>query len=120
MDRVKWIEAKGKKILYTDFRGLKTIEEQTEVLNEQKRIVNMLPGKFLGISNFADSPGSPEFLEKLNKFGREVFEPKAEKQAILGITGLKGVLFQAYLRFTGTKNTKPFNSEEDAINYLVS
>ncbi len=38
MDRVKWIEAKGKKILYTDFSGLNTIEEQISVLNEQKEL----------------------------------------------------------------------------------
>ena len=120
MDRVKWIEAKGKRILYTDFSGLNTIEEQIAVLDEQKKIVNMVPGKFLGISNFTGAAGSSEFLDQLNKAGKEVFESKAEKQAILGLTGLKSILFQTYLRFTGTKTTKAFASEEEAIDYLVS
>ncbi len=59
-------------------------------------------------------------MNELNKAGKEVFESKAEKQAILGLTGLKSILFQTYLRFTGTKTTKAFTSEDEAVDYLVS
>ncbi len=120
MERTKWIEAKGKKILYSDYSGLKTTEELVAVLDEQIKQASLVPSKFLGMSNFADASVSSEFMDKINKAGKEIFEAKVEKIAVLGITGLKSVLFQAYMRFTGAKTTKTFNTEEEAIAYLVS
>jgi len=111
MDRVKWIEAKGKKILSMDYSGLKTTNELTEVLDAAIKETRPLPAGFLGLSNFADSSISSEFMDKINK---------TDKAAVLGVTGVKSVLFQAYLRFTGAKTTRTFNSQDEAIAYLVS
>ena len=120
MDRVKWIEAKGKKILSMDYSGLKTTNELTEVLDAAIKETRPLPAGFLGLSNFADSSISSEFMDKINKAGKEVFLEKTDKAAVLGVTGVKSVLFQAYLRFTGAKTTRTFNSQDEAIAYLVS
>ncbi len=120
MDRVKWIESNGKQILYVDYTKLKTTPELLAVLDEQIKVSLSVPGKYLGVSDFTDATISKEFLDKINQAGKEVFEEKAEKGAVIGITGLKSVLFQGYLKFTGAKTTKAFNSREEALAFLAS
>lgn len=120
MERVRWIEVKGKKIIYIDYTGLKELEEMFAVLDECVKIVKTLPGNYLSLTNFTDSVASSEFMDRLKKEGKSVFEQKTGKGASVGITGLKLILFQAYLRFTGSKNRKLFNTEREAIDWLVS
>ena len=120
MNRVNWIEAKGKKILYIDYSGLKTNEELLAVLDEHVKAAIGSQTKYLSILNFKDASASNEFMDQVKKAGKEVLEEKTERSAVLGITGLKSVLFQAYLKFSGAKTTRAFNTEEEAIAYLVS
>ena len=119
MDRIKWIDARGKKILYVDWSGLKKLEDLTEVLNEAVKVAVASPTKLLTISDFTDAAASSEFMDLINKAGKEVFDNKSEKSAVLGISGVKSILLQGYLRVTGAKNMKVCSSRDDAINYLT-
>ncbi len=119
MDRVKWIEAKGKRILYSDYTGLKTTEELFEVVDEGLKKANMTTGKYLAMHNFSNTTLSNEFTERLNKAGKEL-DGRIDKRAVIGMTGLKSILFQGFLRVTGNKTTKACDTEEEAIAYLVS
>jgi len=119
LDRVKWIEAKGKRILYSDYTGLKTTEELFAVVDEGLKKANMSQGKYLAMHNFTNATISNEFTEKLNKVGKEL-EGRIEKRAVVGMTGLKSILFQGFLRVTGNKSTKACDTEEEAIASLVS
>ncbi len=119
MERVKWIEANGKRILYADYSGLKTLDEMVTVMNELMRMANMSPGKVLTMTNFRDATSSSEFMEMIKKGDKE-YQEKSEKTAVIGITGLKSVLYQGFLRVSGNKTVKACNTEEEAIAFLVS
>jgi hypothetical protein len=118
MERVKWIEANGKLILSVDYSGLKTIEEQSAVLEEQTRLANTAASGFYAIINFTNTTGSSELMDKMKKTANEAAH--AEKAAVIGIDGIKGILFQGYLRVTGRKNMKVCGTEEEAIAYICS
>lgn len=53
------------------------------------------------------------------KYGQEIVHPKLGKGAILGVSGLKRVLLDGYNQFIGG-DLEPFESEEEAKDYLVS
>ncbi|MGD0854968.1 MAG: hypothetical protein ABSA18_04100 [Dehalococcoidia bacterium] len=120
MDRVKWFESNGKRILSIDYSGLKTSDELCSVLDESVKMNLNAPGKILTLINFSNTALSSEFMDKVGRAGKEVLDARAEKVAILGVTGVKSVLFQGYLRITGAKTTRLFDNEADAMKYLVS
>lgn len=114
---VKYIQHKGKTILYVDYSN--QIGEQGIVtLNEQAKVMSTWTEKGLVLDNFANSKASSEFMAHAKKLGKEVFAPKALKTAAIGLTGLQMILVQAYNTFSKDKLV-PFNSEEEAKEWLV-
>ncbi len=114
---VKWIEYKGKKILYADFRGLRN-EELIETIELEAKMVAAYPTKVLILDNFEGIRTNPAFVERTKQLGKEVIESKTIKNAVLGITGLKEILLRAYNTFTGGKS-RPFGTEAEALEWLA-
>lgn len=88
-------------------------------LDEEIRFLEPSPTKVLSLANFTDSVISNEFMNKVNQAGKEIGNYKLGKTALLGMIGIKLVLLQAFLRFTGNKDTKTFDTEDAAINWLT-
>ncbi|MFL7793416.1 MAG: STAS/SEC14 domain-containing protein [Anaerolineae bacterium] len=113
---VNWIEYKGKEILFIDYRGL-GLEESLETLDQAEEVIAGRKDKILILVDTRDAYTSAEFMSRLKESGKEI-APKMEKQAIVGITGLKAILLDAYNRFTGSA-LKPFSTQEEAKEWLV-
>jgi hypothetical protein len=58
-------------------------------------------------------------MEKAKKYGKEQ-KDKIKKNAVLGVQGIKKVLFQAYTLFTSSSNTEIFEDIDKAKDFLVS
>lgn len=114
---VKWIEHKGKRILYGDFRGLKG-EQALDALELVAKKANATPGKLVLLYNFEGATASPEFMARVKQLGKEVFAVKVDKVAAVGITGVKAVLVEAYNKFTG-RDLRTFKTEAEALDWLV-
>jgi len=112
-----WIEHKEKKILVTDFRNL-TDEEMLKDIQDSVPLITGHEGNLLVLCRLENCLLSPEFMEfaKKNSF---LVEPKFEKYAVTGMNGLKKILLNSYSILTNSKN-KAFNSETEALEYLVS
>ena len=117
MERVRWIEYKGKRILYADFRGQKG-KEAMETLELGAKMAALSPKKVLMLSNFEGAAGSPEWFARVKELGKEVFDVKVEKDAVVGITGVKAVLMEAYNKVT-RKGVVVFKTEAEALEWLV-
>jgi hypothetical protein len=115
-----WIEHKGKKILYIDYRGSKNDDELLKILQEQIGILKGSSSKILALSNFTNVFLSSKFMDEVKKAGKEIGTIKLERSALIGVEGIKNILLSSYLLFTGDKNTKPFGSENEAKDWLVS
>ena len=115
---IDWIEYKGKKILRTVYTG-HTHQENVEILEQQGKIERK-DANLLILSDYTGTHASQEYMEKVKAYGKEFRSgPTNVKNAVIGIEGLKKVLFDSYLRFTGDKYTRVFSSEEEAKEWLV-
>jgi hypothetical protein len=114
---VKYIQYKGKTILYCDFRNL-TGDEGIPTLDDEAKAMETWTQKGLVLSDFHNSKGSSGFMAHAKKLGKEVFAPKTNKAAAIGLSGLQMVLLQAYNAFSKDKLV-PFNSEEEAKEWLI-
>ena len=119
MPHTSWIEHQGKRILFVDYRGQKTPEGMIQVLEEELKIERVSPTKVLVLANFEGTSGSVEYMTHLKKAGKEIRNQAVQKTAVLGITALKVILLDAYVRFTGDKNTRAFDTEAAALAWLV-
>jgi hypothetical protein len=115
---VKKVVQKGQTILVADYHGLQKVSEQFQVLDEVTNILKSSPSKLAILSNFEGATVGTEFMNKVKPWGKEM-QPKIKRQALLGITGLKGILLQGYILFTGEKEIKAFDTEAEAMNYLL-
>lgn len=116
--RVEWISHKGKKILFINYSEIKSQGEMLEVLNESLKIIREASGTILALSDMTNASVGPDFMKEAKEKGKEL-AGKAEKTAILGITGLKSMLLKGYNLFTG-ETMKPFSTREEALDYLAS
>lgn len=116
---VSWIEYKNKKIIYSDYSNqsgeqilntLKEVEAFYLKLDKQK--------KYLSLSTFEGSHVSQDFMKVSKEIGKETFEPRILKGALIGITGVKKVLLKAYNLFSNSDLT-PFDTEEQAKEWLI-
>ncbi len=115
---VKWIEYKSKRILYVDYKGAKTPTEMIAILAKQEVEERKLPDLRI-LTDFTGIFGSTEYMSKVKAYGKELRQNSKAKQAVMGITGMKQVLLNGYLAFTGDKTIKPFNTQAEALEWLI-
>jgi cytochrome oxidase Cu insertion factor (SCO1/SenC/PrrC family) len=113
-----YIEHKGEKILFIDYSKCKTIDEMLKLLNDVRREYEKSNESFLVLNDFTGANPSNDFVEQAKKY-KELFDDKTAKTAVIGIVGLKRLLLNGYNVFV-TKKQVPFDTKEEALDYLVS
>ena len=119
MPSYKWMEHKGKRIFYMDIatpnpEELKDITSQIELIYEKEP-----PKSILALCNVTGIAIKPESIQILKNFTKHN-EPYAKMTAIIGVEGLKLVIFNSLLAFTKRKNLILKNTKEEALDWLVS
>ncbi|MBN2441039.1 MAG: hypothetical protein JXJ04_06825 [Spirochaetales bacterium] len=114
----EFIEFKGKKILYVNYRNVRDKDVAISILKRAVEIERKSEGDLLILQNYEGTYANQEFMGEIKKLGKEVKE-KVKKNALVGITGIKKILLQTYSAFSGEKNIKTFNTEEDAKEWLI-
>jgi hypothetical protein len=114
---VQWITYKGKKILYTDHRGL--TEAQLIANGEEAiQILEKTPGRFLLLDNFSGTTVGRETLKVFQQWAPRV-APHTEKEAAVITSGLADAILNLYTLTTG-RNMRAFPTVEQAKEWLVS
>jgi hypothetical protein len=117
--KVEWIEYKNNKILYVEYSGAQNDADLINILHQEVEIERKLSNPILCLVNVSNAHASARYMSELKKLGKEVRNQKVSKTATLGVTGLKQILFNAYVKFTGEIN-KPFDDENSAKEWLIS
>ncbi|HAP44751.1 MAG: hypothetical protein A2087_12255 [Spirochaetes bacterium GWD1_61_31] len=115
---VQWIEIKGKKILYVDYRGVTKTEDSLKILREAIEIERASAGGLLLLQNYEGTHANEEFVAEIKRLGAEVSD-KLAKNAVVGLSGIKKIFLSAYVRFSGEKVLRSFNTEAEAHDWLV-
>lgn len=113
---VEWIEYKGKPILFVDFRALRD-EQVVENVELEAQMLAESPTKVLVLANVEGATIAS--LEAIKRLGKDRISPRVAKSALLGVTGLKGILLRGYNTFTGS-SARSFPTEAAALEWLVS
>jgi hypothetical protein len=118
--RLKYIQYKGKTILFVDFSNMTGAQtkEAIALLDEEANEMRAWTQKGLVLTDFRNSKANSEFIAYGKKMGKEVFAEKVLKSACLGIAGVQSILLQAYNAFTKDKII-PFATEEEAKEWLI-
>ena len=114
---IRWIDYKGKKVLFVDLKGAKS-EELLTTIEEQKKTIDESSEPVLLLNDFRDTFGTDEYMKRAKKYGKEQ-KDKIKKTALLGVQGIKKIFVEAYIKFTGNENTKIFDDIEEAKEYLI-
>ncbi len=115
----RWIEYKGKKILYQDFANLffntKAIKAELE---QVESIVLAEPeGTVLVISDFTNTEITSELMPILNE-ASQATKSHVHKTAVIGVAGVKRTLGDLLSRLTG-QSLMYFTNEAEAKEWLV-
>ncbi len=118
MERVQFIQHKGKAILFIDLSGcsateiLPAVEEAKATVRTQRR------GSVLTLTNVTsacfDSTVSVA-MKDLVQHNR----PYVAAAAVVGVTGLKQIIFNSVMRFSG-RHLHAFESLEEAKDWLAA
>jgi hypothetical protein len=118
MERVKWIEHKGKLILYEDFSGLQAQEDIYEVTDTSTALICKQPeASVLLLTNVTGARYNPSIVNRL-KENSKLTTPYMRAYVIVGIKGLALVILESFKAFTGL-DVKLCNTLEEGKEWLV-
>jgi hypothetical protein len=116
---VSWKTYHGKQVLYCDYSGLNTAQ-MIKLLYETCEIMKKTPEKMPLLTSFENTTVTSEFMNEVKRLGKEVISVKAMKTALLGVHGIREIMVQGYILFTSEKNLKIFQTEQAALDWVVS
>ncbi len=125
MERMRWENHKGKKILFNDYSGLKeqneyvkTIDNLTEAVAVEIKKEMPVPEKStLFLIDVRDSIIGSNVITAF-KTSSQVSQPLSRKMAVVGIRGIRKILLDTINRVSGI-GARPFLEIEDAKNWLA-
>ena len=119
MSNSNFIEFKKKRILFMNFADLDLEGVVTEIDAVSEIVAKEPPKSLLVLADLTKSQISKEVAAKWKAFAKHN-EPYVKVTALVGVEGIKKVIYQAVLKFSGRKNLILFKSIEEAEEWLVT
>jgi hypothetical protein len=122
MERSRFVEHRGKRILVLDYTNLGTDLDQLRTEIERSKVVigSQPPGSVLTMTDVRGSrisPGAVKAMQELVKFNAPYVKWSA---VVVGLTGVYLTAFRAMQALSRRKNMKSFTDSADAQEWLVS
>jgi hypothetical protein len=118
VDRVRWIEHKGKRILFEDFSGLQETKDIYEVTDTSTAIICKQPrASVLLLTDVTGAHYSPSIMKRL-KDNSKLTVPYMKAYVIVGVKGLTLTVLQSFVAFTGL-DVKLCDTLEEGKEWLV-
>ena len=118
MPSLKWIQHKGKRILYMDIASQKT-EELLDIVKRLKAEIEKEPlDSVLCLCEVTGGKTNNEINQALKEFVKYV-DPYIKMITVIGLEGLQMIVFNAVLMFTRTKKLTKKTSKEEALDWLA-
>lgn len=116
--KIKVMEHGGKEIVYLDYTGFSTANKADflKLLDEAKTFILERTDVLL-LVDVKNSYADNEMVERLKKDAKEE-KGIVKKEAVLGVSGIKGLFLQEVSAFSGL-NIQTFDNKNDAIKWLI-
>jgi hypothetical protein len=116
-EKVRFIQHDGKKILHLDFSRSKA-EDVLATISTAKRVISMQPEKsLLTLTDVTDARFNDEVAREMKVFTAHN-RPYVRAAAVVGVTGLKRIIFEAVIAFSGRK-LSTFDNIDKAKEWLI-
>jgi hypothetical protein len=113
-----WIEHRGRQVLFFDYRDQRSDEALIATLEAGSAMMQPLRRPALLYNDFEGSVVGSAFMRRVKAVGR-MNARLIGRSALTGVSGLKIVFLNAYLRATGERSTRAFRTREEALDFLV-
>ncbi len=117
MQRVQFIQHKGKQLLQLDFSSSKP-DEVLAIMKEAKGVIAAQPPASIRIITDVTDAGFNSAVSDAMKEFVTHNKPYVTASAVVGITGLKQIIFNAVLKFSG-RNLVAFDTLAKAKDWLA-
>lgn len=119
MNKTQVIEYQGKKIFFIDFSFLKTLGEIKAVTEEAKKYLHAQPnGSVYTLTSVEETHFNTEIRDMFTEYMKSN-KPYVKASAVLGVSGLKQILYNTMMKLTG-RDTRSFSTMEEAKKWLVN
>ena len=126
MERIVWQKHKNKEILLGDYSNITSQEEYTKIIKQATaKSIKEIKVKYenpdhavLMLIDIRNSVIGTETLSVFKENAKKI-KPYMKKVAVLGIHGVRKILLESVVWFSGL-DAKPFDSLEEAKDWLVS
>ena len=112
---------RGKKIItisYEDFQSKELMIDSARRLGDY---ILSQPEKHIRVFiDLTEALGSREFMAASKASRMRVYKEKTTTSAAIGVTGMKKVLLKGYNAISQTRGVVPFDTKEQALEYLVN
>ena len=116
-DKVRFIQHEGKKILHLDFSRSRA-EDVLVTISTAKKVIAMQPERsLLTLTDVTDARFNDAVAQELKAFTAHN-RPYVRAAAVVGVTGLKRIIFEAVIAFSGRK-LSTFDNLEKAKQWLT-
>ena len=116
---ISYFNHNGTPIMFADYTACKHPEHQLQLLDEVAHAMKTMSDVRL-LVDYNGIAAGPNYMSKLKEYGNTVFKEHMKCSAVLGINGLKKILFNGYSRATGATNVKALSSREEALDWLTN
>ena len=116
---LSWIMHNGKKILYNDFSKEPDETARIRQLEEELKLLANQSTKVLMLVDITNAVLGRDFMARAKQLAPQ-FEAHLERQAIIGVDGLKSILLSGFNAFSRGIPLKPFSSAQAAKDYLTA
>jgi hypothetical protein len=116
MNRIRFITHQGKQILLLDFSGCEA-DEVLETIEEGKKVIRVHPQhSLLTLTNVEGTHYNMAITNAMQEFAHGN-KPFVKAGAVIGISGLKKIVYDAVMKFSG-RNLPAFDDIEKAKDWL--
>ena len=119
MERTRFIEHKGKRVLLLDYAGVRDPAEAVQSVHRSIEFIATQPkNSLLVMTVVRDARYNAAVLQAMKELAAHN-APYVKASAVVGMSGLHRVAYQAVLVFS-KRNIKTFDSEAEALDWLVT
>src|SRR5690349_21356414 len=118
MQRIRFIEHRGVRVLLTDYSPPITEAEGLAAMDECRRLVAQQPlQSLLLLTNVTGAYFNTRAVQGLKDLAAHN-SPYVRRSAVVGVSGLQKIIYQAVQRFA-KRDIVLFSARQDALDWLV-
>ncbi|WP_420126084.1 STAS/SEC14 domain-containing protein [Longimicrobium sp.] len=119
MERTRFIEHQGKRILLLDYSGVRDPAETLREIEHSRAVVaGQPPASLLVMTLVRDGRYNASVLQGMKDLAAHN-APFVKASAVVGMSGLHRIAYQAVILFS-KRNIKVFEQESEALDWLVT